>query len=387
MQKVNYTYLVTSDSLTVYGPQGRRLVLSAGDGAFSVVLAAIANSKSFSELATLVKPGRAMKQFSQGAITVRDGRVYYRGEEVLNSVADRIREFIRLGLSWEPLGRFLENLMSNPSSNSRLELYKFLEHKHMPITADGHFLAYRGLRDDYYSKHADPNAPLISGRMDSDGCIYNGIGEVISVRRSYVDDNQNQGCGRGLHIGSLEYATSWGPRVVVVKVNPRDAVCVPHDSNWQKLRACAYTVVEDYTGALPITYGMYGQFGQFAGTAVDRQKGKDTFTVSAITEEELRQLGEAIASGVPKAEALAALSEQVSQEEERKDPLHKSHGPFLFVSCVDNGMVTRVKEITFHDARKQLDSIRYEGSAAKTAGLLWNLFDHNRLNVTRHINN
>lgn len=338
MKEVDYTYIITNDTLTVIGPKNLRIVASSGDDAFGELLKGIADGVSFMRLTSLMRPGAALKAFSHGNITVQQDRVYYKGEEVLNSVADRIREFVRLGLSWEPLGRFLDNLMDNPSANSRKELYKFLEHKHMPITADGHFLAYRGLRSDYYSKHSDPKAPLIHGQMDDQGHIYNGIGERVEVKRSYVDDNQNQGCGRGLHIGSLEYATSWGPRVVVVKVNPRDAVCVPHDSNWQKLRACAYTVVEDYTGALPVTYGMYGQFGQYAGTAVDRQKGQDTFTVSAISSEELDRLNAKVAGGLSISQALLELGTEVQREEELSRPLP----PFTVRVFGQKGMEHRV---------------------------------------------
>ena len=39
-------------------------------------------------------------------------------------------------------------------------------------------------------------------------------------------------------------------KVVIVKVNPKDVVSVPHDCNCQKLRTCAYTVVAEHIGTL-----------------------------------------------------------------------------------------------------------------------------------------
>ena len=33
---------------------------------------------------------------------------------------------------------------------------------------------------------------------------------------------------------------------MIVKVNPKDVVCVPHDHNSTKIRVCEYTVVKDY---------------------------------------------------------------------------------------------------------------------------------------------
>jgi hypothetical protein len=144
------------------------------------------------------------------------------------------------GLPVEPLVNFLKNLLANPSKRSIEELYKFLEHKNMPITDDGCFLGYKGVRDDYMDVH--------SGRFD------NHPGKVHEMPRSKVDDDFRRGCSYGFHVGSLEYATGWGPRTVIVKVNPKDVVSVPEDCNWQKLRTAKYEVIDNYNGPLPQNY-------------------------------------------------------------------------------------------------------------------------------------
>jgi hypothetical protein len=125
---------------------------------------------------------------------------------------------------------------ANPSKRSTEELYKFLEHKAMPITPDGCFLAYKGVNDNYTDVH--------SGRFS------NRPGVTNSMPRQKVDDDFRNGCSYGFHVGSLEYATSWGSRTVIVKVDPADVVSVPSDCNCQKLRTSKYTVVCDYKGKL-----------------------------------------------------------------------------------------------------------------------------------------
>jgi hypothetical protein len=55
-------------------------------------------------------------------------------------------------------------------------------------------------------------------------------------------------------VGSEEYATSFGQRTVIVKVNPRDVVSVPLDCDCQKMRVCEYEVTADYAGSMRQTY-------------------------------------------------------------------------------------------------------------------------------------
>jgi hypothetical protein len=53
-----------------------------------------------------------------------------------------------------------------------------------------------------------------------------------------------------LHIGSYDYANSWagdGGKLLLVEFDPQDAVSVPDDSSFQKLRVAKYKVVADIT--------------------------------------------------------------------------------------------------------------------------------------------
>lgn len=170
-----------------------------------------------------------------GGVEITDGVIYYNGEPVHNYVVDRIFDFMDEGLPFQPLAKFLQKLMENPSRRAVEELYKFLEHKHLPICEDGDFLAYKSVREDYRDHHS--------------GKFYNGVGEVLEMPRNAVCDDADVGCSYGFHAGSYEYASTFGgegSRLVIVKINPADVVSVPKDCDCQKLRTSRYEVVKDF---------------------------------------------------------------------------------------------------------------------------------------------
>lgn len=193
------------------------------------------------ELLELVDIEKAVENFSHGQVEVKNGKVLYQGEEVHGSISKRILDFMKKGLPFQPLVNFLHNLMENPSMQSQKELYDFLEHEHLPITEDGHFLAYKAVRSDFMDKYA--------GKFD------NHVGKICEMQRAKVDDNRSMGCSQGLHAGALNYVASYGSvdagdKIVIVKINPRDVVSVPSDCNCEKLRTCRYEVVGEYQGEL-----------------------------------------------------------------------------------------------------------------------------------------
>lgn len=193
------------------------------------------------ELAELVDIEKAVSNFSHGLVEVKNGKVMFDGEEVHGSISKRILEFMSKGLPFQPLVNFLNNLMENPSMQSQKELYDFLEHEHLPITEDGHFLAYKAVRSDYKDKYA--------------GTFDNRVGQVCEMRRAKVDDDRARGCSNGLHAGALNYVANYGnadygDHIMIVKINPKDVVSVPSDCNCEKLRTCRYEVVGEYQGEL-----------------------------------------------------------------------------------------------------------------------------------------
>jgi len=194
------------------------------------------------ELLELVDIEKAVATFSQGQVSIVNGKVMFEGEEVHGSISKRILEFMSKGLPFEPLVKFLENLMQNPSMQSQQELYDFLEHENLPITEDGCFLAYKAVNSNFKDKWR--------------GTFDNSVGKVCEMRRAKVDDNRKVGCSQGLHAGALNYVATYGSidagdNIVIVKINPEDVVSVPSDCNCEKLRTCKYEVVGLYQGELP----------------------------------------------------------------------------------------------------------------------------------------
>ncbi len=194
------------------------------------------------ELLELVDIEKAVATFSDGQVSIVNGKVMFEGEEVHGSISKRIIEFMSKGLPFQPLVKFLENLMENPSMQSQQELYDFLEHENLPITEDGCFLAYKAVNSDFKDKWR--------------GTFDNKVGQVCEMRRAKVDDNRGRGCSAGLHAGALNYVANYGnvdagDNIVIVKINPEDVVSVPSDCNCEKLRTCKYEVVGLYQGELP----------------------------------------------------------------------------------------------------------------------------------------
>jgi hypothetical protein len=174
------------------------------------------------------------------------GDVYYRGEKLPAPLAAKVSSLLAQKLPVALLEKFWNNLCLNPSRNSIHELYDFLAYKELPITEDGCFLAYKGLRSDFYSVRGNNDTKVLQGTVDSQGCIYNGIGEVIEIARNSCDDNRENTCSEGIHVGSFDYAKDWSKgKLVVVKVNPKDVVSVPKDYDCQKMRCCAYEVMSE----------------------------------------------------------------------------------------------------------------------------------------------
>jgi hypothetical protein len=133
------------------------------------------------------------------------------------------------------LFKFILKLNLNPSKRAVDELYTFLDHKNLPITENGNFMAYKAVRADYTDKYS--------------GKFLNTIDSVLEMPRNKVDDDKNIGCSYGFHAGTVEYAKDFMDRdghLMLVEINPADVVSIPTDCQFQKLRTCKYKVVDEY---------------------------------------------------------------------------------------------------------------------------------------------
>ena len=172
-----------------------------------------------------------------GVVVDKDGNITLDGEPVHGAIAQKIRELSAEGLPYDNLMKFLAKTNENPSRESTLELFDFLENQGLPITEDGCFLAYKAVRSDYKDKYS--------------GTIDNSPGARVWMKRNQVDDRRSRHCSKGLHCGALDYIAWYGGRddkIVVVKVDPANVVSIPDDCHCQKCRVCDYTVLCDFEG-------------------------------------------------------------------------------------------------------------------------------------------
>jgi len=219
----------------------------------------------FDEFFALIEISQSVHNFvnSEGTAQVVDGNVVWKGHVLNNNLTDRILDLMNQGFPVTAMLRFLDNVMENPSYKSREELYSFLEHRNMPLTPNGCFVAYKRVMVYDGANYTDINGNQVTkGDMVSIHCatdgkhIRNNIGDIVSMPRSLVDDNHGNHCSAGLHVGAISYVNSYCNHdiekypVVLVEVNPRDAVSVPTDHDFTKLRTCQYTVIEQYKGEL-----------------------------------------------------------------------------------------------------------------------------------------
>jgi len=180
----------------------------------------------------VVDPAKEILAYGQGHVAVQGSRVFYKDREMVGVITQRLIDMYQEGFPVEPLILFMENLMQNPSKRAVEELYTFLEKGNLPITPDGHFLAYKKVRNDFLDIHS--------------GTMLNAPGQVVEMARNEVDDDQNRTCSTGLHFCSKEYLNHFGgsdSRTVILKINPRDVVSIPADYNATKGRACRYEVM------------------------------------------------------------------------------------------------------------------------------------------------
>ena len=146
-------------------------------------------------------------------VEVKDGNVYVHGDSVNNTIAQRILQSLGEDIDCTHVFKFVTKTHLNPSARAVNELYTFLEHKNLPITENGNFLAYKAVREDYTDVHS--------------GQFLNTVGSVLKMNRNKVDDDKEVGCSYGFHAGTLEYASGFRPgngHLMIVEIDPADVV-------------------------------------------------------------------------------------------------------------------------------------------------------------------
>jgi hypothetical protein len=243
-------YIITNTGI-IFFHQKKPIKIEKSSPQYLRVLKAFELPKGEQEAAILQILEQASGFFKSDGFEITPEEVFYNNEAMPVALASKIRSIVEEGLPISLFAKFWDNLQQNPSASSVRELYDFLAYKELPITEDGCFLAYKGLNKNLWSISGNLKTKVIKGKVDSSGRIYNGVGEEIEVRRWDVDDDRQNHCSFGLHVGSLNYAEDFAQgAVVVVKINPKDVVSVPEDYNCQKCRVSAYKVIDIFSAEI-----------------------------------------------------------------------------------------------------------------------------------------
>lgn len=225
---MSYPYIVQGNNITVV-IGSTPFTISKSHITYPQVLEAI-KAGDWERVKEIVDPVKVVLKFGAGNVTIDGEQLFWKGRELNTGLATRMISMLQEGFDIKPMAAFMENLMSNPSKRAVDELYSFLEKNNLPITPEGHFLAYKRIRHNYTDCH--------TGTMD------NSVGKVVEMERNAVDDDKDRTCSAGLHFCSHSYLGHFsGDRVVIVKINPRDVVSIPSDYNDAKGRACRYEVI------------------------------------------------------------------------------------------------------------------------------------------------
>lgn len=224
-----FAKLITQTGITVF-VQGNAPFTMTRDHKLFNQLEAAAKENNVDAVLDIVAMAQKIVNYSQGKLHFVGGEIFYGDEALHGALVERILGLMGEDEDADYLVKFLENLMENPSKQSRDELYLFLEACNMPITEDGRFVAYKWVRDDYTDQY--------SGKFD------NRVGAKPKMERRNVNDNRQETCSAGLHVCSGDY-TKFSTRLMLVAVNPKDVVSVPYDYNNAKMRVCEYEVIAE----------------------------------------------------------------------------------------------------------------------------------------------
>lgn len=230
-------YSMTGESITVIH-KGKTYNVQKGSPNYTPLRKALM-AEDEEEVQKHLTSGKSLEQWAKGEFKVVGEEITFRGELINHNIAHRIREMAAQGIDPSPLFKFWERLQKNPSMRSVMQLWDFLQHSNIPLTPEGKFLAYKGVRDDYKDSHS--------------GKINNSPGSINRMPRNKISDDPKVECHFGFHVGALGYAKGFSQRVVVCEVDPEHVVCVPYDHSHQKMRVCEYKVIGNYGAPLPST--------------------------------------------------------------------------------------------------------------------------------------
>lgn len=237
---MKYPYIINDLKIILYDSTKSYIVYKE-DSEYESILKSIKENKE-EEITTFIENKNKYINILSGKILseniiYKDGTICYNNIGLNNTITKKIIQMIEDDYKdLTPIVNFMENLMKNPSKRAIDELYGFLEYANLPLTEDGHFIAYKKVQSNFKD--------IYSGTID------NSVGSKVKMLRGLVNDDKEQTCSTGLHFCSKEYLSKFGTSpsnvVVLLKINPMNVVSIPIDYNNTKGRCCEYEVIDTY---------------------------------------------------------------------------------------------------------------------------------------------
>jgi hypothetical protein len=229
------SFIKTDKYITIVFDDGKTVTTYNNNVSYTPICDAIKND-DWETVRTIAFPADVVKVIISPIgprVSIANGIVTLDGVPVDGTLIDRMVDMFEDGFDISAMTMFLENLYENTSYRAVNELYDFLESSNLPLTDDGHFIAYKRVRNDWKD--------IYSGTVD------NSPGTVVSIARNQVNEDKTNTCSYGLHFCAREYLDFYignhNSKVIMVKINPRDVVAIPADYNNAKGRTCRYEVI------------------------------------------------------------------------------------------------------------------------------------------------
>lgn len=233
-------YTITPD-VAIVPIDGKPVFVPATDERYQALVGHLLAKRFAEATALLATPDKLLRTWDARFTLTPLGEIVLNGETLPALFTGRVLEMAKNGEDPAPFFAFTARLAKNPSANSRAQLFRFLQHKHLAITPEGFVLAYKAVRQDY---------------LDWYSATYkNTPGTTLSMPREAVDPDPAMHCSAGFHVGTLDYARNFSGYsiILICRVDPADVVSVPDDCDCQKMRVCSYYVVGHYGAELSST--------------------------------------------------------------------------------------------------------------------------------------
>ena len=233
-----YDYLVTKSAITIIrGSDSTSFVVNCNNPIFQTVRKMVLVDGDYIGAIELIDKKELIRKYNTGLLTVENGELRYAGTRIDSRLATRIISDIENGKeSYKNLANFMDRAMNNISSKSVDELWDFIAHTDIDINEDGYIVGWKKVT----KTDSNPDATYVDSYTKK---IPNDLGSVVYMPRALVDDNRNETCSQGLHVGSWSYVPSFrGDTILRVIVDPADVVSVPKDYNGAKMRVGKYYI-------------------------------------------------------------------------------------------------------------------------------------------------